>query len=265
MHHNDKNTLGRSLSDFLTDTSTNLGAAERLVSSLAGGAMLIYGLRQRNASGTMLSLLGGGMLFRGTTGHCHVYDAAGINTSGNADETNQSPYRRSLFTGRVHVTKTTNIDKPADELYRFWRELENLPRFMSHLESVRKTGERSSHWVAKAPLGSTVEWDAEITSDVPGLRIGWRSVAGAFIPNSGVVEFRETKTRGTIVKVDLTYESPGGPVGEWIAWMFGEEPSIQVAEDIRRFKALMETGMIITTEGQPSGRERPLKAMAAKG
>jgi uncharacterized membrane protein len=267
MHHHENTNEKASLSEFLKDTSTNVGGSERIISSIAGGALLAYGLKQRGLAGAAASLIGGGMLLRGTTGHCHIYDAAGINTSGGLSE-GQSPYRRSLFTGRIHVTKTTIVDKSADELYSFWRDLENLPKFMNHLESVKKTGEKTSHWVAKAPLGMKAQWDAEITSDVPGVRIGWKSLEGAFIPNSGVVEFRETKTRGTVVKVDLTYESPGGPIGEWIAWALGEEPSLQVAEDLRRFKALMETGMVITTDGQTSGREsqgEPARSMAAKG
>ncbi len=255
MHHEN-----RSITEFITDTTTNVGGTERVVSSLAGGALLAFGLKQRGALGTALSVLGGGMLLRGTTGHCHVYDATGVDTAHGATG---SPYRRSLFTGRVHVTKTVTIDKPASELYSFWKNFENLPRFMNHLESVEKTGEKMSHWKAKAPLGMTVEWDAELTSDRPNERIGWVSAEGAVIPNSGVVDFRETK-RGTVVKVDMTYESPGGPIGEWVAWALGEEPSIQIAEDLRRFKALMETGMIITTEGQTSGREEMPKAMAAK-
>jgi uncharacterized membrane protein len=256
MHHEN-----RSVTEFITDTKTNVGGPERVVSSLAGGALLALGLRQRGVVGTALSILGGGMLLRGTTGHCHVYDAAGVDT---AHGESGSPYRRGLFTGRIHVTKTVTIDKPASELYSFWKNFENLPRFMNHVESVEKTGGKTSHWKAKAPLGMTVEWDAELTSDRENERIGWKSLDGATIPNSGVVDFRETP-RGTIVKVDMTYESPGGPIGEWVAWALGEEPSIQIAEDLRRFKALMETGMIITTEGQTSGREAMPKAMAAKG
>jgi uncharacterized membrane protein len=135
---------------------------------------------------------------------------------------------------------------------------------MRHLESVTTTNSKISHWKAKAPLGQTVEWDAELTSDIPNEKIGWRSLDGAFIPNSGVVEFRPTIERGTEVKVTLTYEAPGGKIGEWIAWALGEEPSIQVAQDLRRFKSLMETGLIMKVEGQPSGRGPLQKAMTAR-
>ncbi|PYT01818.1 MAG: hypothetical protein DMF63_02985 [Acidobacteria bacterium] len=255
-------THENSLTTFLTDTNQNVNPVERAVSSIAGGALLAYGLKQRGIGGALLSILGGGMLLRGATGHCHVYDALGVDTT---ETERRSPFRKSsLLTGKVHVTKAMTINKSQAELYEFWRNFENLPIIMRHLESVSKTDEKISHWRAKAPLGQTVEWDAELTSDVPNEKIGWRSLEGAFIPNSGVVEFLPTIERGTEVKVTLTYEAPGGKLGEWIAWAFGEEPSIQVAQDLRRFKSLMETGLIMKVEGQPSGREPLEKAMTAK-
>ena len=136
---------------------------------------------------------------------------------------------------------------------------------MKHLESVTKTDDTTSHWKAKAPLGTSVEWDAEVTSDVANEKIGWKSLDGSDIPNSGVVEFRPTTNRGTEVKVTMIYEAPGGKIGEWAAWLFGEEPSLQIEQDLRRFKSLMETGLILSTEGQTSGRE-PMseRSMTAK-
>lgn len=263
MHHTE--THDRSLTTFLTDTSQNVNNVERIASLAAGGAMVAYGLKHGGAGGVLLSIIGGEMLFRGATGHCYVYDAAGINTAADVPEgTRKSPFTRSsIFTGKVHVTKAFTINRSPSELYEFWRNFENLPSFMRHLESVTITGEKTSHWVAKAPLGQTVEWDAELTSDIPNQRLGWKSLDGAFIPNSGVVEFLPTRDRGTEMKVVMTYEAPGGKIGEWIAWALGEEPGIQISDDLRRFKMLMETGMIITTEGQPSGREPLPKALAA--
>lgn len=254
-------TQDRSLTTFLTDTSTNIGGAERFASTVAGGALVAFGVKQGGIAGAVMSLLGGGMLVRGATGHCHVYDAMGVDTS---DGRSISPFRKSsLLTGKVHVTKALTINKSEAELYQFWRNFENLPRFMRHLESVSTTGDKTSHWIAKAPLGQTVEWDAELTSDIENQRIGWKSLEGAFIPNSGVIEFRPTRERGTEVIVTMTYEAPGGKIGEWAAWALGEEPSIQIADDLRRFKMLMETGEIITIEGQPSGREPLPKTMTA--
>ena len=264
MHHTE--THENSLSTFLTDNSQNVNNLERVASTVAGGALVAYGYKMGGVGGTLVSLLGGGMLFRGATGHCHMYDALGVNTAADVPEgTRKSPFKRaSLFSGKIHVTKALTINKSAAELYEFWRNFENLPIFMRHLESVTKTDETFSHWKAKAPLGQTVEWDAEVTSDIPNQRIGWKSLEGAFIPNSGVVEFLPTANRGTEVKVAMTYEAPGGKLGEWIAWALGEEPSVQIAEDLRRFKSLMETGLIMKTEGQPSGREPLPKARTAR-
>ncbi|HEV8157819.1 MAG TPA: SRPBCC family protein, partial [Pyrinomonadaceae bacterium] len=145
----------------------------------------------------------------------------------------------------------------------FWRNFENLPKFMAHLESVKTTDGNKSHWVAKAPMGTTVEWDAEITSEQENERIGWKSLEGADIPNSGVVEFKPTTNRGTEVKVTLTYEAPGGALGAMFAKLFGEEPSQQVYGDLYRFKSLMESGEVITVEGQSSGREPQAKKATA--
>jgi uncharacterized membrane protein len=263
MHHTEAHQ--NSLTEFVTNTTQNVNNVERVASAVAGGALLAYGLKQGGLGGTLLSVLGGAMLVRGGTGHSYIYDAVGIDTTDTGRGLSGSPYKKtSLLSGKVHVTKALTINKSAAELYEFWRNFENLPIFMRHLESVTKTDEKISHWKAKAPLGQTVEWDAEVTSDIPNQRIGWKSLEGSFIPNSGVIEFLPTVERGTEVKVSLTYEAPGGKIGEWIAWALGEEPSVQIAEDLRRFKSLMETGLIMKIEGQPSGREPLEKAMTAK-
>lgn len=263
MHESNQN--GEYATRFLTDTSPNVNNPERIVSAVAGGALVGFGLKQGGIGGILATLAGAEMLFRGATGHCHVYGALGIDTRDVPEGTRKSPFNRRLLSGRIHVTKALTINKSAAELYRFWRGFENLPIFMRHLESVTNTGEKLSHWKAKAPLGTFVEWDAELTSDVENERIGWKSLEGSDIPNSGVVEFRPTVNRGTEVKVTMIYEAPGGKLGEWAAWLLGEEPQLQVAEDLRRFKSLMETGLIMSTKGQPSGREpRQPKSMSAR-
>ena len=263
MHH-EQHKNDETWTEFLTDMRPNVGGPERVASTLAGGALAAYGLKQGGIVGTLAALLGGGMLLRGTTGHCHVYDALGVKSGEAPLGTQKSPFNRRPLSGRIHVNKTIMINRSPAELYKFWRNFENLPQFMKHLESVTTTGEKTSHWKAKGPLGTTVEWDAELTSDIGNERIGWKSLEGSDIHNSGVVEFRSTTNRGTELKVTLIYEAPGGKLGEWAAWLFGEEPSIQVAEDLRRFKRLMETGTLVTTEGQTSGREpAPPKSRSA--
>jgi uncharacterized membrane protein len=158
----------------------------------------------------------------------------------------------------IRVQKSITVSRPPEEVYRFWHDFQNLPRFMHHLVSVQVTGERRLHWVAKAPGGKTVEWDAEIIDDRPNERIAWRSLAGADVDNSGSVRFeRAPGGRGTEVRVEMQYSPPGGVIGATIAKLFGEAPEQQVQEDLRRFKQVMEAGEIAISEGQLSGRARP--------
>ncbi|MGI8470060.1 MAG: SRPBCC family protein [Pyrinomonadaceae bacterium] len=246
----------------LTNLKTNIGANERIASTVGGGALIAYGLMRRDKAGIILSLLGSGLAFRGATGHCSVYDALDIDTSyGQRDE--KSPYQNSWLSSPVHVTKTVTINKSPAEIYGFWRNFENLPQFMTHLESVKKIDDKRSQWKAKAPFGASVEWTAEVTSDHENERIGWKSIENSDIPNSGVVEFLPTSDRGTEVKVMLTYAPPAGKIGAMVAKIFGEEPEKQVAEDLRRLKQLMESGTIMTIEGQSSGREPKVKTASA--
>lgn len=155
----------------------------------------------------------------------------------------------------IYVYKAVTVNKPREELYQFWRNFENFPRFMRHLQSVKALDEKLSRWEAHAPLGGTVSWDAEMTADIPNQRIAWRAVDGSTIPNAGSVDFRPAPGgRGTEVRVELSYNPPGGALGATLANLLGEEPEYQVQEDLRHFKQFMETGEIPTTEGQPTGR-----------
>jgi len=155
----------------------------------------------------------------------------------------------------MDLTATTTIRRPVSEVYASWRRLENLPSFMAHLDEVRETGERTSHWVASAPFGRTVEWDAEITEEVPGERIGWRSTGDADVPNSGEVRFTTAPDgESTEVHVRLAYDIPGGAIGKAVARYFGEEPHQQLDDDLRRFKQVAETGEVVRSDGAPGGK-----------
>ena len=162
--------------------------------------------------------------------------------------------RRSEHNGKsqarpVHVVRTTTINRPVEDVYRFWRDFQNLPTFMHHLESVQTTGERRSHWKAKAPAGTMVEWDAEIVDDVTNSRISWRSLEGSDVDNSGSVTFeRATGGRGTIVKVEVDYSPPGGKLTAMLAKLTGEEPGQQIDADLRRLKQMLEIGEIVRSD-----------------
>ncbi len=152
--------------------------------------------------------------------------------------------------GSVRVERVTTINKPVHEVYRFWRQFENLPKFMRHLESVEVIDDRRSRWRARAPVGMKVEWEAELLEDREDEWIAWRSLPGSQIENSGSVRFSPAPgARGTEVRVQLRYNPPAGALGRGIAWLFGEEPDQQVHEDLRRFKQLMETGEIPLSDG----------------
>jgi uncharacterized membrane protein len=244
------------------NAQVNVGRVERWLSLIAGGALAAYAIKRRTTARGMAALASAELIYRGATGHCHLYQALGINHAGQhsyergtgliADR--GSDTRRRLGGSRgIHVEESVAINRPASEVYRFWRDFENLPRFMRHLESVAVREEGVSHWVARGPAGTRVEWDARIINDVANKIIGWQSLDGSMVATAGSVNFDETE-RGTMVRVHLQYNPPAGKLGSAIAWLLGEEPSLQIHEDLRRFKALLETGEIPTTDGQPSGR-----------
>jgi uncharacterized membrane protein len=219
-----------------------IGDAEKWGSLITGGALVLMGLRQGSLRGALLALAGGGLALHGATGKTSLQQtatqAAGMNQS-------------------IQVEKSVTIfNKSPAELYKFWRNLENLPTFMKHLKSVQVIDQTRSHWVANAPFGESVEWDAEIVQDQENQLIAWASVAGADIENSGFVRFQPAPVgRGTEVKVVMEYVPPGGALGVAIAKLFGEEPEQQIGDELRHFKMLMEAGEIATTEGQPSCRQ----------
>lgn len=257
-------TDGKSFTDYLTDTSTNVGTTERIASAVGGGALIAYGINRKDWFGTLLALVGGGFALRGVTGHCQVYDALDVDTDKNSLLGQIGKKTKNWFNQETEVIKSVTINKSADELYNFWRNFENLPKFMNHLESVEVLDEKRSKWTAKAPLGSEVTWNAVITEDVKNEMISWTSYGDSQIENSGKVEFLPTVERGTEVKVTIRYTPPAGKLGELAAYFLTEEPETQVREDLRRFKSLMETGLIMSVEGQPSGREAETKPKAAR-
>jgi uncharacterized membrane protein len=214
----------------LTDT-------EKWASIVGGSAMVLFGLQQRSLRGVLTAIAGGSLAYHGATADKSltdkVSDAVGMNQS-------------------LKVEKTVTIRKSAEELYNYWHNFENLPTFMKHVKSVTVMDGTRSHWIANAPLGQSVEWDADLIKDEPNHLIAWASAENAEVSNSGFVRFSPAPgDRGTEVKVVMEYDIPGGKVTAAIAKLFGEEPEQQIGDELRRFKQLMEAGEIATTEGQP--------------
>jgi uncharacterized membrane protein len=217
----------------------NLSDFERWASIAAGAGLAAYGLSRLKSNGWLYAGVGALLLRRGVTAHCDLYDAIGINTADVADDT-----RAALRGPRgINVLESVTINQPIELLYRFWRNLENLPQFMRHLESVEKVTDTISHWRAKGPAGSVVEWDAEIFNEIPNKLIAWRSLEGADVVSAGSVNFdAEPGGRSTRVTVHLQYSPPGGKVGAAIAKLFGADAQTEIREELRRFKQLVEAG-----------------------
>lgn len=221
-------------------STVNLADIERWASALGGAALTAYGIKQlkeKSVTGAMIAAAGTALMYRGATGRCPIYASAGINTANGKTNT------RSALSGSrgVSVEEVVRINRPASELFRFWRSFERLPTFMDHLLSVRQLDHNRSHWVAKGPAGRTVEWDAEIINEIPDELIAWKTRNNADVVSAGSVNFRAVPNgSGTDVRVRLQYHPPGGKLGSAVAWMFGEEPSQTIQEDLCRFKELME-------------------------
>jgi len=222
--------------------TSKVSDTERWGTLISGSALVLLGLKQGSLRGAITALAGGGMIYRGVTAQNSITDDI-QNTLGMNDS--------------IKVEKTVTIsNKSPEELYQFWRNFENLPHFMKHLKHVTVINENRSHWITTAPMGGSVEWDAEIVNDQENRLIAWASVEGADVDNSGFVRFQPAPgNRGTEVKVVIEYNPPGGALAATIAKLFGEEPKQQIGDDLRRFKMLMEAGEIATIEGQPSGRK----------
>lgn len=232
--------------------AVNVGDKERLFSVLAGSVLGIYGLTRSTLGGVGLAAAGGSLLFRGMTGHCYLYQALGVNT------TTPRGSATSVRAGHgIRVEENTIIARDAATLWRFWRKLENVGRFMQHLDRVEELGEKRSRWVAKAPLGYRVQWEAEIINEKENELIAWRSVDGSDVDTAGSVHFHELPHgRGTEMRVVLKYDAHSAQLAAPLARIMGESPQQQIREDLRCFKQVMETGELATTQGQPRGQCR---------
>ena len=230
---------------------TNVAEHERVASAIGGAALALYGLKRRDLGGAALALLGAALVHRGATGHCVVYEAMGMDTANGDKAGLRKQHGRGAVldaSSAIKVEHAVTIGRPAPELFRFWRNFENLPQVMTHLESVRVLSDTRSRWRAKAPAGQHVEWEAVVHNEVPDKLIGWKSINEATVPNAGSVHFTPV-AGGTEVRVVLEYQPPAGRLGQAVGRLFGEEPDVQVREDLQRFKETMERGGAGTLAG----------------
>ncbi|HKY22232.1 MAG TPA: SRPBCC family protein [Vicinamibacterales bacterium] len=218
----------------------NISATGRLVSTVAGAALTTVGYRRSNR---VLGLLGLGLLGRGASGWCPVTAAI------DRDAPQGDSTKRHLSGARgVIVEDAITIYRPIDEVYTYWRHLENLPQFMDHLEEVHVIDGYHSLWVARGPLGVRVEWEAEIINDIPPTLLSWKSVGDSDVITAGSVRFKSVGDHATEVRVKMQYDPPAGKLGATVAWLVGEDPQNQIAEDLRNFKQILETGEVSTND-----------------
>ena len=217
----------------------NISSTERWASTLIGAALAAAGYQRENR---WLSLAGFGLIGRGVSGFCPISAAVGRDTACGDTRDRLSGPRG------VIVEAATTINRSPEEVYAYWRNFENLPRFMDHLEEVRDVDGRRSHWVAKGPMSVPVEWDAEIINDVPGQMISWRTVGDSDVVSAGSVRFKAVGDQATQVRVKLQYDPPAGKVGATVAWMLGEDPQQTIEEDLQRFKEAVGGGQVSTAE-----------------
>jgi uncharacterized membrane protein len=234
------------ISDHSTEfesSRVNVGQGERWLSMVAGSALAAYGARRRDLPGGLAAAAGAALLYRGATGYCAFNERIGRDSAhrGHAAIADAGSDTRQRLGGSrgIHVEDAVTINRPISEVYRFWRNFENLPRFMNHLESVAMRESGISHWVAKGPAGIPVEWDARIINEIENRLIGWQSLEGSTVATAGSVHFDETP-RGTQVRVHFQYEPPAGKLGAAVARLFGEEPNVQVRDDLRRLQQILE-------------------------
>ena len=214
---------------------TSVGTLERVAALTTATAVMAYGLSRRNIPGVFLAAAATPLAYRGLAGDWP--------RAGNGHSPRERA-RAALGGNRgIHVRESVRLEKPIDEVYRFWRKLENLPKFMRHLAEVRDLGNGRSRWVAKGPAGSRMTWDAEVINEIENKVIGWQSLPGGDVISAGSVNFDTVRNgRSTQVSVRFQYAPPAGRAGSFLAMLFGREPSQTVREDLRRLKQLLEAG-----------------------
>jgi uncharacterized membrane protein len=199
-------------------------------------------------TGLLAGVVGGSLIYRGVSGHCVMYEALGLNSA------KHNPSVAVPAQQGSKIERTITVNRSPEELYSFWRNFENLPRVMKHLERVEQIDDKRSRWTAKGPFDKPVEWTAEIITDRHPEVISWRSLEGSEVDTAGSVRFKRMEgDRGTAVTISMKYDPPGGKVGATIASMFGRGLEQELDHDLHQFKSLMEAGEIPTTAGQPHG------------
>lgn len=221
----------------------NVGRQERWLSLGAGAILTMLGLRRHSL---LLGALGGGLLYRGSTGYCPVNAGIGRDSRRPGEQPLLPPSDH-------HLRSTITIERPLEQVYEYCRDLAHAPRYMHHVRAVTVDGDRA-RWIARVPGGRELEWETELTQDVSNDHLAWQSLAEQPLQHSGRIQLRPAPSgRGTEVELELSYRAPGGRIGGMLAGLFGSLAEIDLDDDLHRLRQLLETGEIATTAGQPTG------------
>lgn len=235
--------------------AANVGTVERVASALAGGALVVLGLGRRSLGGAALALTGGSLLSRGLTGYCQTYGLLGISTAKGREQSRARAGAGPALEGLTQVRASITIQRPAEELYRAWRNAGILSQTLGDVAEVTAAGTNLQHWKVQGPLGRTLEWDSLLIDERPGELLRWQTAEGAGVPNRGSVSFSPAPGDwGTVVTLHFDFEPPGGALGGAAMKLLGSTPSKLAFKTLRRFKSLMEAGEIPTTGPNPSAR-----------
>jgi len=241
-------------------TTRNIGQVERWLSGMSGGVLAAYGISRRDWLGSGLALIGSALFYRGVSGHSFLYQTLNISTA--EQQPNFAPgipRTVSSIPGKrgVRVQRSMTVNRSAEDLYNYWYDIEKAPLYMDYIDSVLRTGERTSHWIAQGPMNKTIEWNSELLQAVPNKSISWHVHGKPTTANAGKVSFDPAPDgRGTVVTLELDFLQFKGALGTGIGNLIGHIPERQALETLRHFKQIMETGEIPTTKGQATGEGR---------
>lgn len=234
---------GSSDADGSQALPVNISRMEQIISTGGGIALGLAGLSRGRLPGLLLAAFGGGLLYRGLTGHCHLYDALGIDSAEHPDAT-ALPAQQG-----EHVEKAIAINRPPEELFAFWREVTNLPLVMRHVKHVEVVSPDRSRWTAEGLFGRELHWEGEIFNERENEFIAWRSLPGGDVETAGSVHFKPLgHDRGTEVRISIKYNPPGGKLGAMVATLGGRGLKQEIAEDLRNLKRRFETGGLPETQ-----------------
>jgi uncharacterized membrane protein len=207
--------------------SVNVGKTERVLSAIAG-SLLVWQITRKHKANTLLLLGGGYLLYRAVSGHCAAYST--LRKGARPDHARN-----------INVRASVVVSKPKEEVYAFWRQLSNLPKFMKHLDFVHEIDDKRSSWTAKIPgWPRSIGWEAEIVKEDEGSELSWQSLAGASIENAGKINFSDTPGKATRIDALISYRPPMGKMGEGISRLFNPLFRDMVRQDIMDFKYYME-------------------------